>query len=94
MTEIKRTLKLAHTVRLLFVLVSTGLILGAAVVRSQQAAATQSAKDVIVTSTINDAVNGYAPQIQSDGVGAYTNSRYVQSIIQGIGDWVTDGEYH
>ena len=90
--NMKRTLKLAHTVALLFVLVLTGLIPAVSVVTSQHAAAPQSTGDGNVTSTIADSVNGYALQIQSDGVGAYTNTKYVQSIIN-LGDWVLDTDY-
>lgn len=93
MTKMKRTLKLAPTIRLLLVLVSTSLILGASVVISQHAAALQSTVDVPVASTIADSVNGYGLQIQSDGVGAYTNNKYVQSHIQSIGDWELDTNY-
>src|SRR5260370_35583653 len=85
--KMKRTLRLGHTVALSFVLVLTGLMLGASVVSSQHAAAPQSTGDGSVTSTIANSVNGYAMQIQSDGVGAYTNTKYVQSIIN-LGDWV------
>lgn len=93
MTKLKTTLKRAHTVRLLVSLVAISLILGVFIVSSQQAAALQSNTNAPVTSTIADAVNGYAFQVQSDGIGAYTNSKYVQSVVQGIGDWELDTNY-
>jgi len=52
--------------------------------------------EVPVTSTIADAVNAVNMNIQSDGNGpqpspqSYANSKTVQSVIQGIGDWVLD----
>lgn len=48
----------------------------------------QKTTDVPVTSTIADSVNGIPMQIQSDGAGPYTNTRYVESIIQtSAADW-------
>lgn len=45
--------------------------------------------DIPVISTIDDSDGTF--RIRSDGMGAYTNGSFnVQSIIQGIGDWVLD----
>lgn len=50
--------------------------------------------DVTVTSTISDSLDGTSMQIQRDGGGSYTNTRYVQSIVQGaIPDWELDTNY-
>jgi hypothetical protein len=54
--------------------------------------------NVVVTSTLNDAGNitpdGTNHRLQSDGLGAYLNNSSrtdkVESVIQGIGDWVLD----
>ena len=63
-------------------------------------AATAQTGDLPVTSTIRDYVDvtnaatgetqRVPMQIQSDGGGAYKNSRSVTSLIQGIGDWELD----
>jgi hypothetical protein len=91
MMKRKRTPKLAYADTLLSVVVLIGLIFGVSVT-SQQAATPQSTGNGFVTSTIADSVNGYALQIQSDGVDAYTNNKYIQSIIN-LGDWVLDTDY-
>lgn len=50
--------------------------------------------DVPVTSTITDSINGISMQIQSDGAGPYTNTKYVESIVQGsAADWELDTNY-
>jgi hypothetical protein len=92
MNNRKRTFERAHPIRLLLVLVATSLILGASIVITQEAAALR-AGNVPVTSSIADAVDGHALQIQSDGVGVYANTKYVQSIVQGLGDWELDTNY-
>ncbi len=50
--------------------------------------------DMPVTTMIRDADANIAPalQIRSDGA-LYTNTRDVQSLIQGIGDWVMQSDY-
>jgi len=50
--------------------------------------------DVPVTTTVRDADANIAPvlQIRSDGA-VYTNTRDVQSIIQGIGDWEMQSDF-
>ena len=54
----------------------------------------QRSDDVPVTTTIADAINGTPMQIQSDGAGAYLNTRYVESIVQGAAaDWELDTNY-
>ena len=54
----------------------------------------QRSVDTPVTSTIADSVNGYAMQIQSDGAGPYTNTKYVESTVQACcGDWELDTNY-
>jgi len=60
----------------------------------------QRISDVSVTSTIKDFVDYTDPnlgttqripmQIESDGLGPYRNTKYVQSIIQSGGDWELD----
>lgn len=58
------------------------------------AAAQKAAKDLPVTTTIRVADPDVAASLQFRGDGApYTNSRYVQSIIQGIGDWEMMSDY-
>ncbi len=50
--------------------------------------------DVPVTSTISDSFNGISMQIQGDGGGPYTNTKYVESIVQGAAaDWELDTNY-
>ncbi|HEY8205283.1 MAG TPA: hypothetical protein VIF81_11190 [Pyrinomonadaceae bacterium] len=50
--------------------------------------------DTPVTTTVRDADANIAPvlQIRSDG-GLYSNTKDVQSLIQGIGDWVMQSDY-
>jgi len=54
--------------------------------------AAQKTADTPVTAAIEGSGVGTDPtlRIQSDLNGSYTNSRSLQSIIQGIGDWVLD----
>jgi hypothetical protein len=49
-------------------------------------------KDVVVRSIIwdADATVAPSPQVQSDGLGTYVNSKTLTSIIQAIGDWELD----
>ncbi len=46
--------------------------------------------DVAVTSFVSDYDSGIAPalQIQSDKLGAYTNSKTLTSVIQSVGSWL------
>ncbi len=48
-----------------------------------------------VTTTVRDADANIAPvlQVSSDGVGPYTNTTDVQSVIQSIGDWVMQSDF-
>ena len=50
--------------------------------------------DTPVTAIVADAAAAIAPslQIQSDRLGAYTNSNTLTSVIQGIGAWVLDSK--
>ncbi len=50
--------------------------------------------DMAVTTTVRDADANIAPvlQITSDGA-LYSNTRDVQSLIQGIGDWVMQSDF-
>jgi hypothetical protein len=55
----------------------------------------QPTSDVPVTSRITDFVyvddgTRIDMQVQSDGAGVYNNSKSVESVIQGIGDWELD----
>ena len=67
---------------LAFILTSSGLIL------AQRSGST----DTPVTSIVSDYDSGVAPalQIQSDKLGAYTNSRTLTSIITNFGTWALD----
>lgn len=66
----------------------------AVVTTSPQPVVAQKSVDVPVTTTIADSVNNMAMQIQSDGLGPYVNTRYVQSIVQGaFPDWELDTDY-
>ncbi len=51
--------------------------------------------DVPVTTTLAAVDANIAPtlQIRNDGAGSYRNSRDVQSIIQGIGDWEMQSDF-
>src|SRR5438270_10069652 len=55
----------------------------------------QKSTDTPVTTTVKDADANIATalQIRSDGAGAYTNTKYVQSVIQPIGDWVMNSNF-
>src|SRR5437867_10383891 len=73
------------TVALLFALSASGFALQAGSTAKPQS-------DTPVTTTCDGLGVDTSPtlRVQSDQLGAYTNSRSLQSIIQGIGDWELD----
>ena len=82
----KRTMRLAYTITLLFALILSGSIINTA-------ATGKPASDTPVTSTIDGLGIDTLPtlRIQSDQLGAYRNSSSLQSILQAtLGDWVLD----
>jgi len=73
------------TVALLFALSASGFAL-------QAGSKGKPSSDTPVTTTFEGLGVDTSPtlRVQSDQLGAYTNSRSLQSIIQGIGDWELD----
>jgi hypothetical protein len=79
--------------KLLFVVLSIcfALSLAALAQPSGNTPVTTTIKDYVdVTDPLTGSAQRIPMQIQSDGSGAYKNSKNVESVIQGIGDWVLD----